>query len=124
MNVDLMKQFLSSQGFQYEVDDDGDLVFKYQMRTFLYYANNDDQGYFQMAMPGIYDVTEDNREGVLEATNSVSLKMKVAKAVVARDEVWLFTELLLDSSPEYDDIVPRVLNILMGAQREFYDQIS
>lgn len=123
-NVDLMKEFLRSQGFQFEQDDDGDLVFKYQMRTFLYYANDDDQGYFQLAMPAIFDVTEDNREAVLEAANNVTKTVKVAKAIVVNSEVWLMAELLLDTTPVYDDIVPRVLGILMGAQQEFYNQIN
>lgn len=28
-NVDLMKEFLSSQGFKYEQDEDNDIFFKY-----------------------------------------------------------------------------------------------
>ena len=34
-NVDLMKEFLSSQGFKYEQDEDNDIFFKYQMRNFI-----------------------------------------------------------------------------------------
>ena len=123
-NVELMKEFLSSQGFRYEQSEDGNLFFKYQMRNFIYFANDEDQGFFHMAMPAIFDVTEDNREGILEVTNRITSSLKVAKAIVADNEVWLSTELLLDSTPVYDDIVPRVLDILIGAQQEFYNQIS
>lgn len=110
-----MTEFLRSQGFKYELDEDGDLYFKYQMRNFLYYANDDDQGFFQMAMPAIFDVTEDNREAVLEAVNSVTASIKVAKAVILGEQVLLFAELLLDSTPVYDDIVPRVLAHIAGS---------
>lgn len=123
-NIDLMIEFLRSQGFKYELDEDGDLFFKYQMRNFLYYANDDDQGFFQIAMPAIFDVTEDNREAVLEAANSVTASIKVAKVVIIGEKVWLFAELLLDSTPVYDDIVPRVLDILMGTQQQFYEALQ
>lgn len=119
-----MIEFLRSQGFKYELDEDGDLFFKYQMRNFLYYANDDDQGFFQIAMPAIFDVTEDNREAVLEAANSVTASIKVAKVVIIGEKVWLFAELLLDSTPVYDDIVPRVLDILMGTQQQFYEALQ
>ena len=121
---ELMMKFLKEQGFMPETLDNGNIVFKYQMRTFLYIENDEDASFFQLAMPAIFDVTEDNRDAALDATNFVNKSLKVAKAVVFDDSVWLFTECLLDSSPELDDIVPRFLDILQGAQHEFYKQLQ
>lgn len=123
-NVDLMMQFLRSEGFKYDVDSDGDVVFKYQMSTFVYYRNEDDSNFFQLALPAIFDVDEDNKNAVLEAANYVTMKVKVVKAVIIRGEVWLIVESLLDSNPKYEEIVPRALQILAGAQREFYASIN
>lgn len=116
-------QFLKEQGFCPKVDADGDIIFKCQMRTFLFKNHDEDEEYFQLALPGIYDVTEDNRDVVLEATNRVTSMMKVAKTIVTNDSVWVLFEILLDSTPEVSDIIPRALAILVGAQEEFYKQI-
>lgn len=116
-------QFLKEQGFCPKVDADGDIFFKCQMRVFLFKNHDEDEEYFQLALPGIYDVTEDNRDVVLEATNRVTSMMKVAKTIVTNDSVWVLFEILLDSTPEVSDIIPRALAILVGAQEEFYKQI-
>ena len=42
-NVDLMKEFLSSQGFKYEQDEDNDIFFKYQMRNFIFMGSDNDE---------------------------------------------------------------------------------
>jgi len=119
-----MMKFLKEQGLMPETLDNGNIVFKYQMRTFMYIENDEDSSFFQLSLPGIFDVTEDNREAALEAANQVTKSLKVAKAIVTDSEVWLLIECLLDSTPELEDIVPRFLDILMGAQQEFYNQIN
>lgn len=121
---ELMMKFLKQQGFMPETLDNGNIVFKYQMATFLYIENDEDPSFFQLSMPGIFDVTDDNRDAVLIAANQVNKSYKVAKVIVTNDDVWILTECMLDSTPELDDIVPRFLDILSGARREFYEQIQ
>ena len=95
-----------------------------QMRNFIFMGSDNDETFLRLVMPGVFDVTEDNRAGVLEATNAVSVSMKVVKATIVNDNVWLSAELLIDSTPVFDDIIPRVLDILLAAQQEFYKQIN
>lgn len=114
--------FLQEQGFRPEVDtDNGNIIFKYQMKTFLFINNDEDEEFFQLIMPGIFDVTEDNREIVLEALNKTNGSYKVIKCSIIRDEVWVFFESLLDSTPEVQDIIPRALDMLQGAGLRFYE---
>lgn len=118
-------EFLRSQGFCPEVDsDNGNIVFKYQMLTFLFVNNDEDSDFFQLIMPNIYDVTDDNRDIVLEAVNKTNLSLKVAKAAVLDDSVFLFFEILLDQSPEVKDIIPRALSILQGTRQTFYENVN
>lgn len=118
-------QFLKQQGFCPEIDpDNGNIVFKYQMRTFIYINNDEDEDFFQLALPGIMDVTEDNRDLVLEACNKTNFSIKVIKSCIPRNDVWVFFEILLDSSPEVQDIIPRALAILQGAQQQFYQNMN
>lgn len=117
-------EYLKNQGLMPKIDEDNDIIFKYQMRTFIYFNNDDDEQFFRLALPGIFDVTDENRVTVLEAMNEVNKRMKVAKAYIPRDDVWVATEIMMDSTPLLDDMVPRLLNILLGARQEFYDQIG
>ena len=117
-------EYLKNQGLMPRIDEDNDIIFKYQMLTFIYFNNDEDEQFFRLALPGIFDVTEENRVTVLEAMNEVNKRMKVAKAYIPREDVWVAAEIMMDSTPELDDLVPRLLNILLGARKELYDQIG
>jgi len=121
---DLVLDFLRKEGFLPEVDENGNVVFKYQMTTFVFFVDENDEGFFQLAMPHIYDVTEDNRELVLEAANRVNQSLKVMKACVVDNSVWLMFEILLDATPDVKDIMPRALSILMGSRQAFYQELD
>ena len=121
---EMVFDYLKQQGLCPNFDNDNDIVFKYQMLTFIYFNNDDDQQFFRLALPGIFDVSEENRVTVLEAMNEVNKMMKVAKLFIHRNDVWISTEIMMDSTPVLDDLIPRLLNILMGARKEFYDQIG
>lgn len=117
--------FLRQQGFCPNVDDeDGNITFKYQMAGFLYINNDEDDEFFQLIMPAIFEVTDDNREIVLEACNRVSTSVKVLKSCIIHDDVWLFFETLLDHTPNFEDIIPRALSILQAGRHRFYEEMS
>jgi len=121
---EMVFNYLKSQGLMPNFDQDNDIVFKYQMFTFIFFNNDKDEQFIRLALPGIYDVTEENRYSVLEAINETNKVMKVAKLMIPRDDVWAITEIMMDSTPELDDLIPRLLNILIGARSEFYDQLG
>ena len=114
--------YLKGEGLQPEETPFG-IYFKYQMRNFLIFHEEEDSQFFRIALPGIYDVDENNRADVLEAVNAVNKGLKVAKALIPDDDVWISTEHLLDEDPKYDDIIPRSLHILLQAQSLFYDEL-
>lgn len=118
---EMVLDFLRKQGFCPEVDsDNGNIMFRYQMGGFLFVNNDEDEEFFQLIMPAICDVTEDNREMMLEIANKVNTSVKVVKVAVLGDEVWLFFESILDKSPEVGSIIARGLGILQNARQEFY----
>ncbi|MBQ3732339.1 MAG: YbjN domain-containing protein [Bacteroidales bacterium] len=121
---EMVLNYLKEQGLCPQVDDDGDIIFKYQMLTFIYFENDEDEKFFRLALPGIYDVTEDNRISVLEAANEVNKRLKVAKVFIPNNDVWVSAETLMDDTPELDDFVPRILNILLGSRQTFYEIVN
>jgi hypothetical protein len=123
--TEMVMNFLKEQGFTPQVDEDnGNILFKYQMSTFIFFNNDEDEEFFQLAFPGIFDVTEDNREMVLEAANKVNSAMKVAKVIVPNDSVWVLFEVILDKSPEVGSLIERGLNILQHTRQEFYEVLQ
>ena len=121
---EMVFNYLKGQGLMPEFDDRNNIRFKYQMRTFLYFNNDDDEQFINLTMPCIYEVTEDNRMAVFEAINQVNETTKVVKLTIAGDSVWCATEIMLDSSPEMGDLLPRLMNILLNSQQKFYNEIE
>ena len=123
--TEMVMDFLKKEGFCPKVDEDnGNIIFKYQMCTFLFINNDEDEEFFQLAFPYIYDVTEENRDLVLEAANKVNSRIKVAKVIVPGENVWVLFEVILDQSPEVGSIIERGLGILQQARKSFYEEIQ
>ena len=116
--VNLMMDYLQKEGFVPTRESFG-IAFRYQMKNYLFLDNDEDPSFFQLVMPGILDVTDANRGRVYRAMDKMNGSVKVAKASIFNDEVWLYAELLIDSSPELDEIVPRALGILQHAYNVF-----
>jgi len=120
---EMVFDYLKQQGLCPDMKDEV-IVFKYQMLTFIYHRDDEDEKFFRLSMPGIFDVTEDNRVPVLEAINEVNRQIKAVKAIVPTDDVWLSTEILMDSTPVLNDFIPRIMEHLMAARKRFYDIIG
>ena len=114
--VDLVKNWLSTEGYKYDVDSDGDVHFKYEGVNLYFTVDDKDQSFFRIIMPAIYKVDGD-RTRVLEAASTVSRDLKVLKAFLVDEYLWLTIEMFLDTSPEIEDFFPRCLS-LMKAGRE------
>ena len=126
MNEMMTKVFdyLKQQGLVPTEEEFG-ISFKYQMADFLILSDDDDQQFFRLAMPGIYSCTPENRLETLEAINVTNNDMKVIKAsIFGETNVWLFFEQLLDSTPVFNDIIPRGINILLAGQQKFFDALK
>lgn len=119
--TELVFNYLKEQGLVPKFNDRGNIEFKYQMRNFLFFNNDDDEQFFQLTMPSIFEVTDDNRMAVMEAMNEVNDTKKVVKLTVPKSNmVWASAEIMMDSTPELDDLIPRLLGILLGTQEDFY----
>ena len=116
---------LKELGLMPKIDEDGDIAFTYQMVHFAVIASDGDDYFLRMTIPNIYEVDENNRLDVLEACSRVSCMVKVAKVFIApNDNVWVAAEQLLDKTPNYEDVIPRTIRILMGAMKAFGNEIE
>lgn len=115
--------YLSSEGLRPQETDFG-YVFEYQNLTFFIIWDDNDDQYLKIALPGIFNVDDNNRDDALVAVNEVNKEWKVIKSVVTDDEVWVVAEQFVDEDPKLSDLVPRSINILMGGRMSFYEYMQ
>ena len=120
--MDLVKEYLASEGYRYDIDSDGDLHFKIEGVNLYCTNNGNDEQFFRIIMPGIYEV-ENNRVKVLEACNKISRDYKVLKAFLVEDRLWLTVEMFMDSTPEVGDFIQRISSILINARKDIAQEI-
>ena len=119
----MMMEFLAEEGFRPHETPFG-IAFKSEGLNFLYFKDEDDEQYFRLMMPAIFVVTEDNEDTVLSVMNDVNGTIKVVKLYTmdiededgkSEKSVWAAFEILADTTPELNDIVPRAIALLRGA---------
>lgn len=125
MNLqELMKQYLQEEGYCPK-DTDFGLDFKCEGRTYIFIYDGDDEQYFRLMMPNIYEVTDENRDAVLVALNKTNTTVKVVKAYTPIPQaVWIGFEVLVDSTPVLSDFIPRAISMLRTAQQTFYEALQ
>lgn len=115
-------EYLASEGLRPQEEEYG-YFFRYQMLNFIVRWDPDDEHFLNIMLPSIFDVDENNRGDVLEAANKVNMGRKVVKCVVTESGVWLVAEQLLDTDPNYQDVIPRTLDMLMQGRKAFYSSL-
>jgi hypothetical protein len=115
--------FLKREGFRPEETEFG-FVFEYENLTYFIFWDDDDDQYLKVALPGIFNVDENNRDDTLVAANEVNMEWKVIKALVTSDDVWVVAEQLVDKDPTLSDLIPRIIQILGQARLSFYEHLK
>ena len=125
MNLkELTLEFLRKEGFCPEETEFG-LAFKCEGKNFLLIYDDDDETYFRLMMPCIFEMNDENEDAVYRAMNEVNSSVKVIKAyIMCENEVWLGFEVLVDTTPVVGDFIPRAINMLNGGARKFYQALQ
>lgn len=127
-----MMNYLAEEGFRPHETPFG-IAFKNEGFNFLYFKDEEDEQYFRLMMPAIFEVTEDNEDTILQVMNEVNSTIKVVKLYTMdlEDEdgkteksVWVAFEILADTTPELGDIVPRAINLLQGGRITFLSKLQ
>lgn len=128
----LIFDFLAEEGFRPHETEFG-IAFKSEGLNFLFFKDDEDEQYFRLMMPAIFEVTEDNEDMILQAMNDVNGSIKVVKLYTMdmQDEedkkntsVWVAFEILADTTPEMADIVPRAITLLKGGRIAFLARLE
>lgn len=80
---EMVVSVLQSLGFKPQIDDDGDIFVRYQMKTFYVMgANSDDEDYLVVVFPQMYEVNEGEETEVLAVCNKTTREIKLAKVYI------------------------------------------
>lgn len=79
---ELIVKVLEEMGFKPHEDDDGDVVFRYQMKNIFAVVGDESEQYLVLIMPQFYEI-EDGEEPVALATcNKITRELKLVKVYV------------------------------------------
>lgn len=112
-------------GFQPElVNEDFGYRFSYEDLTILYNPEEESQC-LTFSMPGIFDISEDNRITVLEAMVKLCAKMRFVQPVIMFNSVWLNYQHYLDKDTEPTvELLEHMVRVLAFSMIQFHKIIN
>jgi hypothetical protein len=111
-------------GFDVEELPDYAYMTQYEGMTLLYLFDDDDEEFFRMAAPKIFDVTEENRELLLDIVNEINIKLKYSKTTVLDDAVWVSYEQLLSDDEHIDAVIEHSIMVLQATVYAFHRRVN
>lgn len=116
--IDLCEQWFRDKGYEPEYLENIGLMIKYQ--GFLVFVSDPsvDSYYLKVDLPfgNINFSQEVTRLRLLEAASKMNEDYKILKVYVDEsNNVRFTTEILMDTTPRIDDVLPRLLDILLMA---------
>lgn len=116
--IDLCEQWFRNEGFvPSHLGEEGFLLVKYQGLKLLVVAPTDDPNFLKLNLRfGKDNFQGKTRTELLEVASKISYERKVIKAFVGDDgDFAIVAEVLLDTTPQVEDILPRLLGMLEQA---------
>lgn len=101
------------------VEHEGNLLFRYQMLSYVYLNDADDEDYYALYIPYVQEVTEENEYEVLKVMNECNNSMKSVKFVNNGGDVWIGYELRLPPDADLSLLVENTVRGLYGAKMKF-----
>ena len=80
---EMVVSVLQSLGFKPQIDDEGDIFIRYQMKTlYVMGSSSDDEDYLVVVFPQMYEVNEGEETKVLAVCNKITREIKLTKVYI------------------------------------------
>jgi hypothetical protein len=79
---ELMMSVLERIGYPPKIDDDGDIMVCYQLKTIYVLTGDEEETYISMMLPQFYEIEEGKETVVLAVCNKMTRELKLAKVYV------------------------------------------
>jgi len=116
--------FLEGEGMESHIDNDGDVQFEYESRTYFIEVNEEDDEFFRLVLPNIWPI-ESVSEGleVVQACDEVNRSMKCTKAYTTNDDVWIAVELFIARPDAFKGVFERCLKAIDQGVETFVEEM-
>lgn len=79
---ELMMSVLERIGYPPKIDDDGDIMVCYQLKTIYVLTGDEEETYISMMLPQFYEIEEGQETVVLTVCNKMTRELKLAKVYI------------------------------------------
>lgn len=79
---EMIVKVLEEMGFRPYVDEDGDVGFRFQLKTIFVLNSNESENYLVLNMPQFYEIEDGDEAIALTACNKVTRELKLIKVYV------------------------------------------
>ena len=121
--LDIFQKFLSTLGATFTVDNDT-ISFEYNGLQFLFTFDISDPYYFRLILPNIGEINEVNENFMKQHVNQMNLNIKVAKATIINDRIWVSIEQFVYSKDNLPDLFKRSISVLEAFMTIFRQSIN
>lgn len=117
----MYSDYLKAEGYKPELDQDGDVVFKREGKTFFIQVSDQDQNYFRLVLPNFWTIESPaERAKVMIAADKTNSLSKAAKVfTTANNNVWVSVEIFVNDPRDFKAIFPRAASALDNGYSNF-----
>jgi hypothetical protein len=118
--------FLKEEGYVPKIDDDGDVLFKYQGDKYFISIDEEDTQYFRMFFLGDWECENDGEKARLfKAASDTNYEMKIAKTFIINDTtIVVIIECLLNDEKDFKINLARWLDVITSAIDTFNEKMK
>ena len=122
--TDLYMEYLTEEGFRPKVDDEGDVIFKSEGKTYVLFGTAGDEQLFRLGALWIWPIeSEEERQRALAAAADATCTLKVAKVYPVNDNIWVTVELLFEQPEQFRGVFLRALSLVQAGVTRFTEQM-
>jgi hypothetical protein len=116
--------YLKVEGYVPELDEDGDISFKYEGKHLYINVDEDDQEYFRIMFPNFWSIeSPEERSKAYKAASFTTGAVKVAKTYVANDNMIIAAEVFLKDPSDFKGLFHRLLNTITRSLATFQEKM-
>jgi hypothetical protein len=123
--AEIYRAHLAEEGYLPKLDNDGDIVFKREGRTYFILLSENDLEFIRVVFAGFWPIEDqDERARALAAAHHATAQTKVAKVFLVEDNVWSAVELFCSPPESGKNVIERSLRAVGGAAETFREAMQ
>lgn len=121
----LYEDFLLKEGYTPTIDQDGDVIFRAEGRTYAILIDERDEEFFRIVFPNFWPIeSKQERLKVEQAALQATAETKVAKVFPVRDNVWASIEMFCSPPEVFKTVFARSMSALRAAVGSFAEKMA